>query len=113
MFTRPGKLSDRFPQPYSNEQAARFANGGVYPPDLSLISKARHNGQNYVFALLTGYRDPPAGVLVRFQITINALVVANLVSTFSCFHLHEHVTLFVTLLSATPLDLSSYICNLH
>lgn len=39
MFTRPGKLSDRFPQPYSNEQAARFANGGAYPPDLSLITK--------------------------------------------------------------------------
>ncbi|KAJ0458831.1 putative cytochrome c1, cytochrome c-like domain superfamily [Helianthus annuus] len=64
MFTRPGKLSDRFPQPYENEQAARFANGGAYPPDLSLITKARHNGQNYVFALLTGYRDPPAGVSV-------------------------------------------------
>ncbi|CAL5418012.1 unnamed protein product [Camellia sinensis] len=62
MFTRPGKLSDRFPQPYPNEQAARFANGGAYPPDLSLITKARHNGQNYVFALLTGYHDPPAGV---------------------------------------------------
>lgn len=41
MFTRPGKLSDRFPQPYSNEQAARFANGGAYPPDLSLITKVR------------------------------------------------------------------------
>ncbi|KAL1564290.1 hypothetical protein AAHA92_06651 [Salvia divinorum] len=62
MFIRPGKLSDRFPQPYANEQAARFANGGAYPPDLSLITKARHNGQNYVFALLTGYHDPPAGV---------------------------------------------------
>ncbi|TYI09900.1 hypothetical protein ES332_A09G103300v1 [Gossypium tomentosum] len=62
MFTRPGKLSDRFPQPYANEQAARFANGGAYPPDLSLITKARHNGQNYVFGLLTGYRDPPAGI---------------------------------------------------
>ncbi|KAF5758167.1 putative cytochrome c1, cytochrome c-like domain superfamily [Helianthus annuus] len=65
MFTRPGKLSDRFPQPYENEQAARFANGGAYPPDLSLITKARRNGQNYVFALLTGYRDPPAGVSIR------------------------------------------------
>ncbi|XP_042045124.1 cytochrome c1 1, heme protein, mitochondrial-like [Salvia splendens] len=39
MFTRPGKLSDRFPQPYANEQAAGFANGGSYPPDLSLITK--------------------------------------------------------------------------
>ncbi|KAG2580655.1 cytochrome c1-2, heme protein, mitochondrial-like [Panicum virgatum] len=65
MFTRPGKLSDRFPQPYANEQAARFANGGAYPPDLSLITKARHNGQSYVFALLTGYREPPAGVQIR------------------------------------------------
>ncbi|XP_010269609.1 PREDICTED: cytochrome c1-2, heme protein, mitochondrial-like isoform X2 [Nelumbo nucifera] len=65
LFTRPGKLSDRFPQPYANEQAARFANGGAYPPDLSLITKARHNGQNYVFALLTGYRDPPAGISIR------------------------------------------------
>ncbi|VAH68527.1 unnamed protein product [Triticum turgidum subsp. durum] len=64
MFTRPGKLSDRLPQPYANEQAARFSNGGAYPPDLSLITKARHNGQNYVFSLLTGYRDPPAGVSV-------------------------------------------------
>ncbi|CAI0456784.1 unnamed protein product [Linum tenue] len=65
MFTRPGKLSDRFPQPYPNESAARFANGGAYPPDLSLITKARHNGQNYVFALLTGYREPPAGISIR------------------------------------------------
>lgn len=39
MFARPGKLSDRFPQPYPNESAARFANGGAYPPDLSLITK--------------------------------------------------------------------------
>ncbi|KAI3799240.1 hypothetical protein L1987_34532 [Smallanthus sonchifolius] len=71
MFTRPGKLSDRFPQPYANEQAARFANGGAYPPVLSLITKARHNGQNYVFALLTGYRDPPAGVTIREGLQYN------------------------------------------
>lgn len=65
MFERPGKLSDKLPQPYPNEEAARFANGGAYPPDLSLITKARHDGQNYVFALLMGYRDPPEGVEVR------------------------------------------------
>lgn len=65
MFERPGKLSDKIPSPYANEEAARFANGGAYPPDLSLITKARHDGQNYVYALLTGYRDPPAGVEVR------------------------------------------------
>jgi len=49
---------------WSLVQAARYANGGAYPPDLSLISGARHNGQNYIFALLTGYREPPAGVNV-------------------------------------------------
>lgn len=65
-FTRPGRLSDPLPRPYANEEAARYANGGAYPPDLSLITKARHDGQNYVFALLLGYRDPPAGVNVSF-----------------------------------------------
>jgi len=64
-FERPAKLSDKLPMPYMNEAHARYANGGAYPPDLSLITKARHNGQNYVFALLLGYRDPPAGVSVR------------------------------------------------
>jgi ubiquinol-cytochrome c reductase cytochrome c1 subunit len=64
-FERPGRLSDPLPRPYKNEEAARYANGGAYPPDLSLITKARHDGQNYVFALLLGYREPPAGVNVR------------------------------------------------
>lgn len=65
MFDRPGKLSDHLPNPYMNEQHARYANGGAYPPDLSLITKARHDGQNYVFSLLLGYKEPPAGVSVR------------------------------------------------
>lgn len=64
-FDRPGRLADPLPAPYANENAARAANGGAYPPDLSLITKARHDGQNYVFSLLLGYRDPPAGVSVR------------------------------------------------
>ena len=61
MFERPGKPSDYFPAPYANDEAARAANGGALPPDLSLITKARHDGQNYVYALLTGYTDAPAG----------------------------------------------------
>lgn len=65
MFERPGRLSDKVPAPYSSEQQARYANGGAYPPDLSLIVGARHNGANYVYALLTGYCEPPAGVKVR------------------------------------------------
>jgi ubiquinol-cytochrome c reductase cytochrome c1 subunit len=62
MFMRPGKLSDHIPGPYPNEEAARAANGGAHPPDLTLITKARHGGADYVFALLTGYAEPPAGM---------------------------------------------------
>jgi len=65
MFTRAGKPSDYFPSPYPNEEAARFANNGAYPPDLSLIMKARVGGPDYVFALLTGYKDVPAGLQER------------------------------------------------
>jgi len=62
MFERPGRLSDRFRSPFPNEQAARLANNGAYPPDLSVITKARAGHADYVYALLTGYGEPPAGV---------------------------------------------------
>jgi cytochrome c1 len=57
---RNGIPGDRFPSPYPNEAAARAANNNAYPPDLSVIAKARHAGPDYMFALLTGYSDPPA-----------------------------------------------------
>jgi ubiquinol-cytochrome c reductase cytochrome c1 subunit len=59
MFERAGLPSDKFSGPYVNEQQARAANGGAYPPDLSLITKARHDGPNYVYSLITGYKDAP------------------------------------------------------
>lgn len=62
MFERAGVPSDYFPAPFANEAAARYANGGAYPPDLSLIVKARAGGADYLYALLTGYREPPADV---------------------------------------------------
>ncbi|XP_030371018.1 cytochrome c1, heme protein, mitochondrial [Scaptodrosophila lebanonensis] len=64
-FDRPGKLSDHFPSPYANEDAARSANNGSYPPDLSYIVNARKGGEDYIFALLTGYCEPPAGMALR------------------------------------------------
>lgn len=64
MFTRPGRPSDKFPAPFANEHAARAANNGAFPPDLSLIIKAREDGANYVHSLLTGFQEPPAGVHV-------------------------------------------------
>jgi ubiquinol-cytochrome c reductase cytochrome b/c1 subunit len=62
MFQRPARPSDVYVNPYPNKKAAQAANNGALPPDLSLITKARHNGSNYVYAVLTGYEDPPAGV---------------------------------------------------
>ena len=61
---RPATPADRFPSPFPNEAAARASNGGAYPPDLSVITKARHDGANYVYSLLSGYRQPPAGLTV-------------------------------------------------
>ena len=65
MFDRAGKLSDHFPAPYKNEEHARSINNGALPPDLSLIGKSRGRGEDYIFALLTGYpAEPPAGVVL-------------------------------------------------
>ncbi len=64
MFERPGRLSDYILGPYANDNAARAANNGALPPDLSLIIKARKRGADYVYSLLTGYEKPPADVQI-------------------------------------------------
>ena len=61
MFKRPGKPSDYFVGPFPNVEAARAANGGALPPDLSLIEKAREGGASYVYSILTGFTNAPAG----------------------------------------------------
>lgn len=65
MFQRAAKPSDPIPGPFKNEQAARAANNGAYPPDLSLIVKAREGGPDYVFSILTGFEKPPQGFKVN------------------------------------------------
>ena len=71
MFERAGRPSDRFRSPFANPQAARAANNGALPPDLSVIAKARAGGADYLYALLTGYGDPPAGVTVMEGMNYN------------------------------------------
>jgi ubiquinol-cytochrome c reductase cytochrome c1 subunit len=56
---RPLRPADRIIGPFANDQAARFHMGGVVPPDLSVIVKARQGGEDYIANLLVGYRDPP------------------------------------------------------
>lgn len=71
MFLRPGVPADRIPAPFANENAARAANNGSYPPDLSLMAKARGGGTDYIYALLTGYADPPADVTLMDGMSYN------------------------------------------
>jgi len=61
MFTRSGRLSDKFVKPFSNVKAAAAANGGAYPPDMSVLAKARKGGADYIYSLLMGYEEAPAG----------------------------------------------------
>ena len=71
MFERAALARDKFPSPYPNENAARAANGGAYPPDLSLITKARGGGADYIHALLSGYEDAPEGTELRAGLYYN------------------------------------------
>jgi len=59
MFVRPGRLSDKFIKPYPNIEAASAANGGAYPPDMSVLAKARAGGADYIYSLLLGYEEAP------------------------------------------------------
>lgn len=63
---RPGLATDYFPKPFANDIAARAANNNAVPPDLSLMTKARHDGGAYVYSLLTGYQNQPAALLKHF-----------------------------------------------
>ncbi len=71
MFMRPAKASDYFPAPFPNDSVARMANGGALPPDLSLMTKARANGPDYVYNLMLGYDDPPADVELMAGMSYN------------------------------------------
>ena len=77
MFTRPGKLSDKFVMPYENVKAAQAANGGAYPPDMSVLVKARGGGVDYIYSLLQGYEDPPLGVTLDDGVHYNKFMYGN------------------------------------
>ena len=77
MFTRPGKLSDKFVMPYENVKAAQAANGGAYPTDMSVLVKARSGGANYIYSLLQGYEDPPVGVTLDEGVHYNKYMYGN------------------------------------
>ena len=77
MFQRPGKLSDKFVMPYENVKAAEAANGGAYPPDMSVLVKARGGGVDYIYSLLQGYEDAPSGMILDDGVHYNKYMYGN------------------------------------
>jgi ubiquinol-cytochrome c reductase cytochrome c1 subunit len=77
MFVRPAKLSDKFVMPYENIKASQAANGGAYPPDMSVLAKARSGGVDYIYSILLGYEDPPSGVTLEDGVYYNKYMYGN------------------------------------
>ena len=72
MFDRPGRPSDRFVSPFANDNAARAANNGALPPDLSLVAKSRIGGADYLYGLMVGYREAPQDMEMSEGMEYNA-----------------------------------------
>jgi len=79
MFTRPRRLSDKFVNPFPNIQAATAANGGAYPPDMSVLVKARKGGADYIYSLLLGYEEAPAGYELDDGVYYNKYIPENII----------------------------------
>ena len=77
MFTRSGRPADKFKSPYPNVNASIAANGGAYPPDMSVLVKARPGGSNYIYSVLMGYEDPPAGMNLDDGVYYNKYMIGN------------------------------------
>ncbi len=77
MFTRPGKPSDKFKSPYPNVEASTAANGGAYPPDMSVLVKARPGGADYMYSVLMGYEEPPAGMKLDDGVYYNKYMIGQ------------------------------------
>ena len=77
MFERPGRPADKFKNPYPNVKASIAANGGAYPPDMSVLVKARPGGSNYIYSVLVGYEDPPVGVTLDDGVYYNKYMIGN------------------------------------
>ena len=77
MFTRSAKLSDKFVKPYQNIEEAKASNGGAYPPDMSVLVKARSGGADYIYSVLVGYDDPPSDITIDDGVYYNTYMTGN------------------------------------
>jgi len=83
MFMRPGRLSDTFVKPYPNVEASTAANGGAYPPDMSVLTKARKGGADYIYSLLLGYKEAPTGFELDEGVYYNKYMPGNKIKMIS------------------------------
>ena len=83
MYERPGRPSDHFVNPYPNDNAATAANGGAYPPDMSVLAKARTGGANYIYSILMGYEEKPAGFVLDEGVYYNKYMDGNKIKMMS------------------------------
>ncbi|MBV9735674.1 MAG: cytochrome c1 [Acidisphaera sp.] len=97
---RPGLPSDHFKSPFANDTAARAANGGALPPDQSVLEKAREGGADYIFAVLTGYSDAPAGMKMQQGMNYNRFFPGNQIAMPQPLHGND-----VTYTDGTPSSL--------
>ena len=79
MFTRTAKLSDKFVSPYANNQEAKALNGGAYPPDMSVLVKARKGGADYIYSILLGYDEPPEDIQLDEGVYYNTYMYGNMI----------------------------------
>ena len=79
MFTRPARLSDKFVNPYQNVKEAMASNGGAYPPDMSVLVKARSGGADYIYSLLLGYEEPPSDMILDEGVYYNKYMYGKMI----------------------------------
>ena len=77
MFLRSERPADKFVNPYPNNQAAMAANGGAYPPDMSVLVKARKGGADYIYSVLLGYEEKPAEMILDDGVYYNKYMAGN------------------------------------
>ena len=85
---RDATPADKFRAPYPNATAAAAGNGGAAPPDLSVMAKARHDGANYIYSLLSGYKAAPAGLQIRDGQHYNPYMAGDLTPFWTGDHKH-------------------------
>ena len=115
MFVRPAIPADRIPAPYANDNAARAGNNGALPPDLSLIAKARPNGPNYLYSLLSSYDDAPDGKEVPDGMYYNAAYPGHLIAMPQPLYGDdvEYIDGAATSIEAVSADLTQFLSLIH